>query len=168
MAGISIVDIEKLEEKLKKIDNLKPTEIVGSVQSPHLKIEAGTFRSLPLDSIEQRYIDALDQVAEELSMRLDESISASVWSWKGSSRDIIDSGALKESKKVIVVNNKIEVSYDQPYATLVHYGGYIYPYGNRNAQKVYIPGRPWVGSLLTGNGPIPKFDFELSFKNAMS
>lgn len=167
MAGISIVGIEKLEEKLKKIDNLKPTEIVGSVQSPQLKIEAGTFESLPLDSIEQRYIDALDQVAEELSMRLDESISASVWSWEGGSRDIVDSGALKESKMVTVANDRIEVSYDQPYAALVHYGGYIYPYGNKNAQKVYLPGRPWIGSLLTGNGPIPKFDFESSFRNAI-
>ena len=46
--------------------------------------------------------------------------------------------------------SEIIVSYSEPYAALIHYGGYILPYGNPNADKVYIPPRPWVESTLKG------------------
>ncbi len=84
-----------------------------------------------------------------------------MWAWRdGGARDIIDTGKLKASRKITVEGRRIDISYDVPYAGIVHFGGYILPYGNPNAEKVYLPARPWVDSVALGGGPVPKFDFE--------
>jgi phage gpG-like protein len=56
----------------------------------------------------------------------------------------VDTGKLKGSASVRIVNGEILVNYDVDYALFVHEGGYVTPYGNPNAQKVFVPGRPWV------------------------
>jgi hypothetical protein len=84
----------------------------------------------------------LDQV-------LKEAISSNIWSTRNGTDDIIDSGALKESGNIKITAQGLEIEYDVPYAALIHYGGYIIPYGNTNAGKVYIPPRPWVATVLS-------------------
>lgn len=56
----------------------------------------------------------------------------------------VDTGKLKGSASISIVNGEIVVNYDVDYALFVHEGGYVTPYGNPNAQKVFVPGRPWV------------------------
>lgn len=101
----------------------------------------------------------LQQIAGELKMALDAALEAPVWAWSGGARDIYDTGALKASGTVLIKGLEIVVNYSAPYATLVHNGGYIFPYGNKSAQPIFLPGRPWVRSVLYGGGPVPQFDF---------
>jgi hypothetical protein len=114
-----------------------------------------------LKGIEEGIDRANQIVAAELGLALDEALDAAVWAWRdGGARDIIDTGKLKASRKITVEGRRIDISYDVPYAGIVHFGGYILPYGNPNAEKVYLPARPWVDSVALGGGPVPKFDFE--------
>ena len=109
--------------------------------------------------IKKAHMKAVKLMAAEFSKALDDAMESNVWDWKGDTRDIIDTGELKNSKKVIVDSDgDIHVFYGTDYAAIVHYGGYFYPYGNENA-KTFYPGRPWVKSLIEGGGPIDQFDF---------
>lgn len=110
---------------------------------------------------------ALPRVEKSLAEALDAAMSANTWKWSTGSRDIVDTGALKNSLKIEWNGMKAIVRYDQPYAALIHEGGYIYPYGNQNASPVYIPGRPWVRSVLVGGGPVPVFNWQEAVLKAL-
>lgn len=117
----------------------------------------------PLKTLEKQvqkaHTRACRLMADEFGRALDDAMESPVWDWKGDKRDIVDTGRLKESKKIIVDSDgDIHVLYNTKYAALVHYGGYFHPYGNENA-KVYYPGRPWVTSLIKGGGPVEQFNF---------
>ena len=117
----------------------------------------------PFDVLEKQikkaHIKAVRLMAEEFSRALDDAMESNVWDWKGDTRDIIDTGELQKSKKVIVDSDgDIHIFYGTDYAAIVHYGGYFYPYGNQNA-KTFYPGRPWVTALIEGGGPVDQFDF---------
>lgn len=101
-------------------------------------------------------------LAIELRTALDEAISANVWGDDGDN-DLVDSGNLRDSLQIQVTSNGVMIDYTAEYAALVHYGGYILPYGNQNATRVYITGRPWVESVLYGTGPIPGYNFKELF-----
>ena len=98
-------------------------------------------------------------IATDLANSLTLSMKSSVWNWRDGTRDIVDSGDLMNSQSVSWNGSSFDISYGTPYAGLVHDGGYIYPYGNMSANKVYLPGRPWISATLEGTGPVPKFDF---------
>lgn len=100
---------------------------------------------------------ATEKIAGPLEAALNSAMAAS-WGWSSGVRDIIDTGELRNSLSIAVENGNVKISYDAPYAKLVHYGGYIMPYGNSNASQVYLPGRPWVTATLEGNGPVQRFD----------
>lgn len=120
-----------------------------------------------LNGIEKGIQQANEIIATKLSDALDEAMMSAVWSWNKGSRDIVDTGELMRSKNITVDGNRINISYNVPYAGLVHYGGYIAPYGNRSIEKVYIPARPWVDSVVLGGGPTPQFDFEKIYTEAI-
>ena len=105
-------------------------------------------------------------VEKSLRTALDNSIS-SQWSWTTGSRDIVDTGKLKSSLKIVTsfAQTKVTfaVQYNTPYAAFVHYGGVIKPYGNKNAADVLIPGRPWVQAVFEGSNGQPKFDMRAPF-----
>lgn len=103
---------------------------------------------------------AMPKLAGEVEKALTAALKASVWSWTTGARDIYDTGELARSVDVLAKKDGISVSYSAPYAAIVHDGGYIHPYGNKNARPVYLPGRPWVSSVLYGGGPVPQFDFD--------
>ena len=90
------------------------------------------------------------ELADILDTVLKEAISSSVWATRNGTDDIIDSGQLLNSGTVNTGTNGISINYDVPYAALIHYGGYIVPYGNTDATRVYIPPRPWVTTVLGG------------------
>lgn len=94
----------------------------------------------------------IDIARRELKSQLDAEITR---------LNVIDTGNLKSSLQIDVRYNVIDITYDAPYADLMHYGGYIRPYGNPNAKKVYIPGRPWVENILNS------YDFGDAFMRAL-
>lgn len=123
------------------------------------------IRDLPSD-LRKAANKATDMVIAELGAALDSAMAASTWSWPSGSRDIIDTGALRSSRSIKKAGNGFTIVYNQPYAAIVHYGGYIQPYGNPKAAKFYFPPRPWVDSVLNGGGQVPQFDFESAFRKA--
>ena len=117
-----------------------------------------------------------------LKAALDKSIESPVWgpfspkmpyisaggNERGSGmRSNVDTGALKESLsiKASFAQTKVsfQITYRQPYAAFVHYGGVIKPYGNQSAADVIIPGRPWVQAIFEGSNSQPKFDIRTPF-----
>lgn len=111
---------------------------------------------------------AIPQVAEDASKHLDAMMRAG-WGWIDGARDIIDTGALMASQEVSMTANGFSVSYSAPYVNLVHYGGYIHPYGNVNIDKMYLPARPWISATFgKAAGPLPPFDMEASYYDAMA
>jgi len=103
-------------------------------------------------------------IANRLGNALDEAMMSSAWA---SGKDIVDTGKLKNSLVITTTSGGISLNYGEPYAALVHYGGYITPYGNEKLEKVYIAGRPWVDSVLRGGGPVPRFNFEEIYREAI-
>lgn len=134
-----------------------------------LKLSVNSNFGLGLQS---RLTDAIDRanarIAVELKAALDAAMSSPSWPTLTGAADIIDTGDLRESGEVLVTNKGIQVAYSSPYALLVHYGGYILPYGNTYAEKVYLPARPWLESVLLGGGPVPKFDLESIYREEIN
>lgn len=125
-------------------------------------------KGLNINDINKRLTTAINRasarITRELKDTLDKAILSNVWPTIAGTADIYDTGKLLQSGKVLVSGNGITIIYDAPYAALVHYGGYVVPYGNASAEKVYLPPRPWVEAVLNGGGPVPKFDFVSLYK----
>lgn len=118
-------------------------------------------------------IKASGYIKTELSMALDRAMTEVSWPWPrqtqrasgelaGTSRDIVDTGRLYESQQInekfLKTKTTFEIVYNTPYAALVHYGGYVQPYGNPNAATVSIPGRPWIESAINGGNGMDPLD----------
>ena len=116
---------------------------------------------------------AVDMASTKLQKALYASLESSVWAWPrttlrvngetaGTTRNIYDTGGLYASQKVRtshqVTQSKLTVTYNVPYAAFVHYGGVIQPYGNKNANSVLVPARPWVEAVLNGTHGQEKLD----------
>lgn len=123
------------------------------------------IRDLPTD-LRKAANKATDMVISELGAALDEAMMAAVWDWTNDQRDIVDTGKLMGSRSIQKSGNGFTVAYSAPYAGIVHYGGYIQPYGNPGIEKIYYPSRPWIDSVLNGGGPVPQFDFAEVFNRA--
>lgn len=135
------------------------------------KMNAAQFMQ-QMEPLIQRYGEqliqgVLDQIARELKAALDQALRAPVWAWNDGARDIVDTGALMASGQVLTTGLQLSVVYGADYAMLVHNGGYIYPYGNKNLQPIFLPGRPWIRSVLFGGGPVEQFDFTAALNRAL-
>ena len=123
-------------------------------------------------------------IESSLKQALDRAMESPSWGWTGtvtkrrngsetgSPRDIVDTGRLQASGKVVasylVTKTKFEVRYTAPYAQLVHQGGYIQPYGRRDRDTVYLPARPWIRSVMLGENGFEKFDVDGIMNEAIS
>jgi len=118
-------------------------------------------------------IKASAYVQRDLKVALDAAMNSSTWTWggitlrkngstAGTSRDIVDTAKLRNSllikEKNLKTKTTLTIQYRTPYAALVHYGGVVRPYGNKNANTVLIPARPWIEATLKGTNGIPKFN----------
>jgi hypothetical protein len=129
------------------------------------------------DAIGSGTSSAASKIKTGFSKALDQAMATSIWSWPrntlrqngslaGYTRDIIDTGTLQRSLSSLISSSlggsetMISFAYSAPYAKMVHYGGAMQPYGNRNAATVILPGRPWMQSAVEGSNGIPKFDFK--------
>ena len=115
---------------------------------------------------EQAISRASQNIAIDLKAALDAALLSNVWQTPSGSADIYDTGNLLESGSVVSTGRGLTIAYTAPYASLVHFGGYIHPYGNLNA-RVYLPPRPWIRSVLDGNGSIAKFDIAQYYMDAL-
>jgi hypothetical protein len=102
--------------------------------------------------------ESLGIIAVDLNASLDDAMDAAVWQWNDDTRDIVDTGELRDSANVYVDGNNIVITYSQEYAAIVHFGGYAKSGFNPEIQ-IYYPPRPWVEAVLLGGYPVPQFDF---------
>lgn len=102
---------------------------------------------------------ATGAVMRELAAAFDQSFSAKAWDWPretqrtvgtaGSPRNIIDTGNLRQSASWRMTGPyQATFRWSARYATAVHEGAMIYPWGNREAERVYLPPRPWTRAVV--------------------
>lgn len=136
--------IPKLKEELTfKIPSAVPLKIV--VDTVEVQQLIDKIRNL---NISDKLLRKLEGVVDAA---LTDAISTAQWkAYDGTTVDIVDTGALRDSQKVQVQGNSLVITYDVPYANLVHFGGYVIPYGNSFADRVFIPARPWTSIITDG------------------
>jgi len=155
--------IALIEAGLKKVESAS-FKSSGSIDRPKIRLKPGQLDVQGgLDELNNVVKRTIERVANDLELKLDAAMASTLWGELG---DIIDSGDLRDSLSVVIQGDSVEISYDSPYANLVHYGGYIAPYGNKSIDKVYIPARPWVEAVFTGNGPVDSIDVPTIFDEA--
>lgn len=111
--------------------------------------------SLNIDRLERLINRAFKETVDEFVSELSRQLEAVKWSWDGtitvrrsgqvvgSPRDIIDTGALRNSLNVIERDPKFyELIYDRIYAELVHEG-------YRTSTGRQKPPRPWVETAVS-------------------
>lgn len=102
---------------------------------------------------------ATENVMEELFAAFQASFDGKAWSWPretkrtvgtaGSPRNIIDTGNLRQTGSWQMTGPyQATFTWSASYATAVHEGARIYPWGNRKASRVQLPARPWTRAVL--------------------
>lgn len=84
----------------------------------------------------------------------------------GSPRNIVDTGLLRASGSMTVTGTLATFRFSLNYATAVHNGAYIYPWGDKTRQRVYLPARPFVTAplgLVPYSG-VPVFPIQQTFR----
>jgi hypothetical protein len=123
--------------------------------SVRVTVESGNLAKLA----EQAAQRATEIVMGELYGAFQQSFTAQAWAWPretkrtvgtaGSPRNIIDTGSLRQSGSYQMSGPfQATFKWSANYATAVHEGAMIYPWGNRNAQRVQLPPRPWTRAVL--------------------
>lgn len=157
-----------------------------------MRIKTATTVRLTGD-IKVRTGRAVDQAARvvfpELNSAFQDALDSSVWSWPrvtirqgslkrdgtrgkgfevGNPRNIVDRGLLRQSNSFRIAGNACTFSWSMPYATAVHDGAMIHPWGNRDIPRVLLPARPWTSAVL-GTLIIPglePYDYREQFRTA--
>lgn len=147
-----------------------------------MKVTARTSVKVNLD-ISAKAAKAAESAARtvfpELNSAFQDAIGSKVWEWPRTTirsngkevttpRNIVDTGILKASNSFSVSGTLGTFKWAVDYATAVHYGANIYPWGNRKAEKVNLPARPWTSAVLGDIqiGGIEPFDYRSRFKTA--
>ena len=128
-------------------------------------------------------------VFPELFSAFGDAIGSPVWSWPrvtirrgsyrrdgtrtagfkvGSPRNIVDRGLLGQSGSFQVTGSLCTFRWSVGYATAVHDGAWIHPFGDKERPLVLLPARPWTDAVL-GNLLIPgieAYDYREQFRVA--
>jgi phage gpG-like protein len=118
--------------------------------------------------LKKRKEEAMRKSLAELTSILDAALLAAISSTWPNGSDIVDTGNLLNSNSVVLSGDTIEIINTAPYAKLIHFGGYITPYGNPFAERVYIPPRPWVTAVLEGTQGQQQVDLASVYKQAFT
>lgn len=161
---------DQIKKAIETIDKLE-LELILGVKIKVGKVNSQGFKN-KLDDLKKAitpaHKSAIRAVAKALETALNEAMGDPVWQWSEGTRDIVDTGKLRDSLKVYIDSDlDIHILYNEDYAAIVHYGGYFSPYGNPSI-KEYYPGRPWVDAVLNGGGPVPQFRYEEVYEEAFS
>jgi hypothetical protein len=106
---------------------------------------------------------ALTETVAEFEQALREAIESAVYFWDrptvrsdgsrvSSPRDIVDTGALRDSQQA---NQTSAVRWQ--IAWTVAYAAFVYLGGVRRSDGTVTPGRDWVGEALTNFSPVESF-----------
>lgn len=132
-----------VEKVLKELGGNSQTLTLGDVSVDSNSLDAAITGV-------REYLNRLDDLDfQSMIQPLNDAINRSLVA-----NGLVDTGQLKNSLTIQVVGEQLLVEYDCPYAGILHEGGYVQPYGNANAKKVYIPPRPWIINTLDN------FDFQ--------
>lgn len=158
-----IRELSKAQSELEDLDDT--FTYGGDVQLPQLKVRVKDDSALKEIANKLKQVNelAVELMREEIEKALNEIMSSNVWP---SGSDLIDTGELMNSLQVTVNGDTVRMSYTADYASLVHYGGYIQPYGNSKVEKVYIPGRPWVQAVVDGTAGTAPIDLSAIYNRA--
>lgn len=119
---------------------IKGPSIIPSIESEtKLSPDSATKQDV-LDELDEQIAAKVPELANKVRMALDAAIAAV---------GAVDTGKLRSSLIISTDRDGLTIDYSSPYANLVHYGGYIQPYGNPNARPVYQAPRPWVDIALS-------------------
>ena len=145
--------------------------------------KAGAEKSAAVKAFQKAHLQSSTQVVEELTPLLNTALTANIWEWPrdtnrknggvaGTIRDITDLGTLARSlniqNKFLQTKSVTKIQYTAPHARMVYYGGAIQPYGNKSAATVFVPGRPWIESVLRGENGLPKYDIYKVYEQNMA
>lgn len=138
-----------------------------------VKLNSSNFKA----KSEQAAQRAVQLCMGELSAAFQQSFTAKAWHWPrniptrklrgatlaerfasyqrgegiapGNPRNIIDTANLRQTHSWMM-NGPYEAifKWSARYATAVHEGAHIYPWGNKKAKLVYLPPRPWCRATL--------------------
>lgn len=123
--------------------------------SVRVTVTTGNLRAKAQDAARR----ASEIVMGELFAAFQQSFTAKAWDWPGetrrtagtagSPRNIIDTGNLRQSGSYQMAGPfRAIFRWSANYATAVHEGAMIYPWGNRDADRVLLPARPWTRAVL--------------------
>jgi hypothetical protein len=156
MASKPAFTVADLTPKIPKSVKFSASSSLGAMLQMRISsIPASDFGG----RLEAAITRASQRIATDLKQALDDALRSGVWPTRTGAADIYETGELLASGRVVINESGLTIAYDAPYAALVHFGGYIHPYGNTSA-RVYLPPRPWVQSVLSGGGPVAQFDFQ--------
>lgn len=126
---------------------------------------------------EEASVTAAKVVFSELNGRFQTAIGSKVWGWPrptvrsngrsvSSPRTIVDTGALRQSNLLSITGYQAEFRWTANYASFVHEGAMVYPYGDTNRQRVFTPPRPWTAAVLGTEriAGIEPYDYRKRFK----
>ena len=172
--------------KLAKDIKIPPKEkfqITFPTPKPDLKGQDKKVAAKMKAAITKGVQRGMARVETSLSKALDDAMMASSWEWSsivttrvngqtvGSPRNIVDTGFLRDSKKLKIsylqTKTTVEVKYTAPYANLVHFGGMIRPYGAKGRTLKPIQPRPWITAVLNGGWGIEKLDVDSIINEAL-
>ena len=141
--------INEIERRARIVKEAGTFQVKADIAYPNfdLNVDTDAVKDLQRD-LEASVGSFCSYMSTDLKVKLDASIEA---------YGVVDTGALKNSLIIETTQNSVDISYNVPYAALQQYGGYVLPYGNRNAQPVYITPRPWLDAVLD------VYDFDAAF-----
>lgn len=118
-------------------------------------------------------------VFPELNSAFQAALYAPVWKWDRktirsggkeveSPRNIVDRGTLRASNSFTVDGLTATFKWSVGYATAVHYGANIHPWGDKTRKKVDLPARPWTSAVLgvVKISEIEEYDYNGAFNRA--
>lgn len=118
-------------------------------------------------------------VFPELNSAFQAALGSKTWDWPrvtirsngqevSSPRNIVDNGTLRASNSFTVNGLTATFKWSVGYATAVHYGANIHPWGDKSKPKVNLPARPWTSAVLgvVKVSGIEEFDYEGKFNRA--
>lgn len=162
-------NLEKAQDKITKITGT----LAGgkkksySIPLPKFSFKAGGFKDILSfakefpKAFKKSHAKTMELLAEDLKAALDAAMESDTWEWTNDTRDIIDTGALKNSGSVryVPATETLAISYGEEYAAIVHFGGYVTSGYNPSIQ-IFYPARPWVTAVIEGGYSVDKFEFE--------
>lgn len=156
-----------------------------------LSVRAGSTRLDPsVLSRSRRAADAAARVVfPELNSAFQDALGSKVWPWPrvtmrgatyrrdgtrtpgravGSPRNIVDLGTLRASNSFQVTGTLATFRWAVGYATAVHYGANIHPFGDRSKPLVNLPARPWTSAVLgtIRIAGIEPYDYQEQFRSS--